>query len=299
MAQNDSRQASEERQPRQAVDPPRVPREGYEWVWFPEGFWAERETSGKSAKSEQRSPGWFRRSNERMRIPLKNKIQQSTLHISESFSRRNHDPEEKMKGSPSQSKPQIEAQDTEFRDNKLLRGFQRMAPSYYHSKSPNPDTEGLCGNIKRHLQAPFAGKKSNTDPAAASPPPERLQSRTTLILQGTTRYFEGNQSDRSRNHAYHTYHEASPGSQSPDSKGERRRFGLAPWHRRNSNDTVITVTSSLHELLMGEAPRPTPNSEVEYTGHGGQRYRKVEISDPKQDTFLPSVSLFVCFFPIT
>ena len=24
------------------VDPPRPPREGFEWVWFPEGYWAER-----------------------------------------------------------------------------------------------------------------------------------------------------------------------------------------------------------------------------------------------------------------
>lgn len=24
-------------------DPPRPPREGFEWVWFPDGFWAERE----------------------------------------------------------------------------------------------------------------------------------------------------------------------------------------------------------------------------------------------------------------
>lgn len=25
------------------VDPPRPPKEGYEWVWFPDGYWAERE----------------------------------------------------------------------------------------------------------------------------------------------------------------------------------------------------------------------------------------------------------------
>ncbi|RYP54638.1 hypothetical protein DL769_010322 [Monosporascus sp. CRB-8-3] len=27
----------------QVYDPPRSPREGYEWVWFPAGYWAERE----------------------------------------------------------------------------------------------------------------------------------------------------------------------------------------------------------------------------------------------------------------
>ena len=25
------------------LDPPRPPKEGYEWVWYPEGYWAERE----------------------------------------------------------------------------------------------------------------------------------------------------------------------------------------------------------------------------------------------------------------
>lgn len=27
----------------QVYDPPRLPKEGYEWVWFPAGYWAERE----------------------------------------------------------------------------------------------------------------------------------------------------------------------------------------------------------------------------------------------------------------
>ncbi|KAB5572094.1 hypothetical protein GE09DRAFT_1216693 [Coniochaeta sp. 2T2.1] len=30
------------------VDPPRQAREGYEWVWFPDGFWAEREITTES-----------------------------------------------------------------------------------------------------------------------------------------------------------------------------------------------------------------------------------------------------------
>jgi hypothetical protein len=30
------------------VDPPRPPKDGFEWVWFPEGYWAEREFQPKS-----------------------------------------------------------------------------------------------------------------------------------------------------------------------------------------------------------------------------------------------------------
>jgi hypothetical protein len=30
-------------------DPPRLARDGYEWVWFPEGYWAERQTSRRTS----------------------------------------------------------------------------------------------------------------------------------------------------------------------------------------------------------------------------------------------------------
>ena len=39
-----------------AADPPRQPKEGCEWVWFPEGYWAEREIVGFATMSK-----WARR----------------------------------------------------------------------------------------------------------------------------------------------------------------------------------------------------------------------------------------------
>lgn len=38
-----------------ATDPPRPAREGHEWVWFPEGYWAEREIRGLPAASRKGS----------------------------------------------------------------------------------------------------------------------------------------------------------------------------------------------------------------------------------------------------
>lgn len=38
------------------TDPPRQPKPGYEWVWFPEGYWAEREIVGFATMSK-----WARR----------------------------------------------------------------------------------------------------------------------------------------------------------------------------------------------------------------------------------------------
>ena len=46
-----------------SVDPPRSPRTGCEWVWFPEGYWAEREIRlPRKAASRQK---WWKRSPER------------------------------------------------------------------------------------------------------------------------------------------------------------------------------------------------------------------------------------------
>lgn len=43
------------------ADPPRPPMLGYEWVWFPAGYWAEREVIPRPAKTI-RPPKWVRRS---------------------------------------------------------------------------------------------------------------------------------------------------------------------------------------------------------------------------------------------
>lgn len=37
------------------ADPPRPARDGYEWVWFPDGYWAERPSERKSSNDSQAS----------------------------------------------------------------------------------------------------------------------------------------------------------------------------------------------------------------------------------------------------
>lgn len=34
------------------ADPPRPPRDGFEWVWFPDGYWAERPSSDQKSSNE-------------------------------------------------------------------------------------------------------------------------------------------------------------------------------------------------------------------------------------------------------
>jgi parafibromin len=47
---------------RNSVDPPRPPKPGYEWVWFPEGYWAEREIRGFIPPSHATKQKWWNRS---------------------------------------------------------------------------------------------------------------------------------------------------------------------------------------------------------------------------------------------
>ncbi|KXH41900.1 hypothetical protein CSIM01_02736 [Colletotrichum simmondsii] len=38
-------------------------------------------------------------------------------------------------------------------------------------------------------------------------------------------------------------------------------FGKAPWHRKDSNDTISSATSSVRDFLAGKTPPVTPDPE--------------------------------------
>ncbi|KAH0420758.1 hypothetical protein CcaCcLH18_13829 [Colletotrichum camelliae] len=46
------------------------------------------------------------------------------------------------------------------------------------------------------------------------------------------------------------------------SKSGQRWFGKSPWHRRDSNDTLSSVASSVREVLAGRTPATTPDPET-------------------------------------
>ncbi|KAI0435339.1 hypothetical protein F5Y09DRAFT_2518 [Xylaria sp. FL1042] len=48
--------------PATSIDPPRPAKEGYEWVWFPGGYWAEREIVETPPKDSTKAFGWRKRS---------------------------------------------------------------------------------------------------------------------------------------------------------------------------------------------------------------------------------------------
>ncbi|GAW10747.1 hypothetical protein ANO14919_000820 [Xylariales sp. No.14919] len=48
--------------PSHGIDPPRPAKDGYEWVWFPAGYWAEREIAETPSKDLTKSFRWRKRS---------------------------------------------------------------------------------------------------------------------------------------------------------------------------------------------------------------------------------------------
>lgn len=45
--------------PKRNIDPPCPPRTGSEWVWFPEGYWAEREIAVAKTRTQSQVQKWF------------------------------------------------------------------------------------------------------------------------------------------------------------------------------------------------------------------------------------------------
>lgn len=103
-------------------------------------------------------------------------------------------------------------------------------------------------------------------------------SRTATVLEGAAQYFDRTHRDRGKINvndstpSLHTPHTPA----SPDVR-HRRVLGLAPWHRKTSNDSFLSVSSSVHEMLMGKTPAQTPNPDHEYNGHEGRSYPKGEL----------------------
>ena len=138
-----------------------------------------------------------------------------------------------------------------------------------------------------------------------------LPSRTTLLLEGTSSYFDRQQREQRDRNATNCAYPVPTTPQTPASADSRPRrgFGLAPWHRRTSQESLLSVSSSVHRLLMGRPPVATPAPEKQYADPTGekpdrgkdmQEYTKsvtdsftVEISELGQPTFLPSVRRFL------
>jgi parafibromin len=99
-----------------------------------------------------------------------------------------------------------------------------------------------------------------------------LASRTTILLGGTSNYFEKLQQERAQVQSHQGLRHTIQSPASSQYSRPRRRLGLAPWHRRNSHESVLSVSSSVHRLLRGKTPAATPVLERRYIGSDGKVY---------------------------
>lgn len=152
--QRETRSSYRELSSRHAADPPRPAREGYEWVWFPEGYWAERERPESSLRKEK-SRKWFHRSPERRSgtsSPPKGRTGKRTPTDTEL-------PQIKIGSSASHGSSSLPPQTAECKSgatdtpgSRIKKSLQFVSPTHPHFTSPSGQPEGLYCKVKRNLE---------------------------------------------------------------------------------------------------------------------------------------------------
>ncbi|KAG0649142.1 Cell division control 73 [Hyphodiscus hymeniophilus] len=279
--------------PRHAADPPRPAREGFEWVWFPEGYWAERKKSSSHVRKKE-SRKWFRQ-------PLERQGNQSPPPTSAKGSMTPSDSDISQINVERNASNSSSSQTSHIADDKVIspstpgsrikKGLSYVSPTHPHFTSPAGQPEGLYCKVKRGVGIGIPNRPRLYSHDTASTFFATFPTRTILLLEGTSNYLDQQLQDQ-RERRVNGFYPVSETPQTPISIDgrPRRRFGLAPWHRKTSQESLLSVSSSVHRLLMGKAPAPaaTPTVETSYEDYAGLSYEKVEISEPGQPTFLPS-----------
>ena len=146
---------------RLSTDPPRPARRGFEWVWYPGGYWAERERPTSPVKPKK-SRRWFVNSPDRKgnsspssssparnKSPLGTDIPQITIggtSSNESSSR------------ASRKSMEDKGAATDAPGSKLKRGVHYMSPTDSHSTALSGHPEGLFSKFKRRFKKQIMGK---------------------------------------------------------------------------------------------------------------------------------------------
>lgn len=154
----DSRAGFVESPHRHAADPPRPPRDGFEWVWFPEGYWAEREWRDFTPKKQKKGHKWFKRDPE-------SQVSNNSANKSASSGTPNIDRPLVRIGSRSLGPSPHDSQSAEdgvvdsfsqqSTNNVLRRCLTFVNPTYPHFTSPDGKPEGLYCMTKRNLSSRF------------------------------------------------------------------------------------------------------------------------------------------------
>lgn len=148
---------------RHAADPPRPAKEGMEWVWFPDGYWAERERVEIFQRRGESPRKWFSRSPGRRRSSLAQQISEKTSY----FSGTSDVPRIQVSTHRVRTNTSgiSRSSDAESRLEKLRLGFSFVSPVYPHFISPTGEPEGLYCKTKRNFEERFVPKRKIVCPS--------------------------------------------------------------------------------------------------------------------------------------
>jgi parafibromin len=153
-----------------AADPPRPPKHGFEWVWFPQGYWAEREILGHTPKNRKSHHWWFSRSSGSRKDSTGSSGSKSKAPSTKTPTT-TISPPTKLGGSRSKSQdsslPQgpnnVEGQaissDSRSGSKRLVRGLQLMSPISPRRTSPSGERKGLPDKTRKGFELYFPTKK--------------------------------------------------------------------------------------------------------------------------------------------
>lgn len=138
--------------PRTIADPPRPPKPGMEWVWFPAGYWAERPIVVDAVASQGTirrgsSRRWFMRTNDRrsssrsqIDFDMSTKLRQDVVR----------------KSSAQSQKPRRSEAESVL--EKFRASLSFIDPTHFHFTSPEGVPEGLYCKTRRNF-GQHRGKK--------------------------------------------------------------------------------------------------------------------------------------------
>lgn len=278
------------------IDPPHPSKKRYEWVWFPDGYCAEREMIElpRDTKSKTRATWKSRIIGASRRTNKSNQQELAGLKVG-SFSNPTIVPRTRQQYSHGSGRELslMNKSNYKIQSSKLRRSLQYMSPSYPHFLSPDGEPEGLYCKTKRSIGVGgISTSKGNKVSKVYETWQERIgwsnqhfdllppvnehdttsESRAQTTLEGTTIILDQLQK----------YSQAQARLPVPadgrlpslDLQTCPKRLGFMHRNRTESTDTLLSVGSSLRDLFMSKTPDATPNSESQYSGWNGKSYMK-------------------------
>lgn len=163
--------------------------------------------------------------------------------------------------------------------------------------TPGGDHGRLQSTPRRYLRSPFGPKQWSAGESENRAFEQQLpKSPTRDVLESVTMVLESSESS-----------ERAPNKVSPESEVSQlsKSSSIKRWLTRGRKGSkggrdspVLSITSSLRNLMRGKSPMNTPVAQETYKGSDSNDYFKVELTHPNAPKFLPSEATRVTTPPI-